>query len=52
MIESKPRLALSTLREHDARDAVRKGRDAGKCAHMRKGTTSRVMLISKPRASF
>jgi hypothetical protein len=43
---------LNTLTEHDFQDAFKNGRSAGNGAYARKGTSSRVMVASRPKISF
>jgi hypothetical protein len=44
---------LNTLIENKFQDAFKKnGRSAGNVAYICKGTTSRVMVASRPKASF
>jgi hypothetical protein len=43
---------LNTLTEQDFQDAFKNCRSAGNGAYWRKGTTSRVMVASRPKVSF
>jgi hypothetical protein len=43
---------LNTLTEHDFQDVFNNGRIAGNGAYARKGSTSRVMVVSRLEASF
>jgi hypothetical protein len=43
---------LSTRREHDFQDGFNNGRSAGNGAYALKGSTSRVMVDSRPQVSF
>jgi hypothetical protein len=52
VIEAESQTVLNTLAEHDFQDALKKGRNVGNGEYTRKGTTSRVMLASRPKASF
>jgi hypothetical protein len=52
VIEAKSQAVLNTLTEHDFQDAYNNGRSAGNGAYARKGTTSRVMVPSRPKVSF
>jgi hypothetical protein len=52
VIEAEFQAVLNILTEHNFQDAFTKCRTAGNCAYMRKGTTSRVMVVSRPKVSF
>jgi hypothetical protein len=52
VIEAESQAVLNTLTGNDFRDAFKNGRSAGNGAYARKGTTSRVLVASKPRVSF
>jgi hypothetical protein len=46
-------VAMNTLTEHDFQNAFKKnGRSTGNSEYVRKGTTSRVMVTSRPKVSF
>jgi hypothetical protein len=49
VIEAESRAVLETLTEREFEDAFKNGRSAGKGAYTRKGTTSRVMVASRPK---
>jgi hypothetical protein len=44
--------AVLNLTEHDFQDVFKNGRTAGNGAYAREGTTSRVVLASRPKVSF
>jgi hypothetical protein len=48
VMEAEPQAVLNTLTEHDFRMHLQNGRSAGNGAYGRKGTTSRVMVASRP----
>jgi hypothetical protein len=52
VMEAESLAVLNTLIEHDFQDAFKNGRSAGNGAYTRKGTTSRVMVTSRPKISF
>jgi hypothetical protein len=52
VIGAKSQMVLNTLTEQDFQDAYKNGRSAGNGAYARKGTTSRVMVASRPKVSF
>jgi hypothetical protein len=52
VIEAESQAVLNALTENDFQDTYKNGRSAGNGAHMRKGTTSRVMVASRPKVSF
>jgi hypothetical protein len=53
VLEAESQAVLNTLTEYDFQDAFKKnGRSCGNDAHAWKGTTSRVMAVSRPKASF
>jgi hypothetical protein len=52
VIEAESQAVLNSLTEHDFQRAFKIGRNAGKGAYVRKGTTSGVMVASRPKASF
>jgi hypothetical protein len=51
-MEAESQAVLNTLTEHDFQDAFQNGRSAGNGAYALKGTTSRVMVASRPKVSF
>jgi hypothetical protein len=51
-IEVESQVVLNTPTEHDFQDAFKIGRRAGNGAYTRKGTTSRMMVISRLKVSF
>jgi hypothetical protein len=50
--EAESQAALNTLTEHDFQDALKNGRSAGNGAYAQNGTTSRMMVASRPKVSF
>jgi hypothetical protein len=48
VIESESQAVLNILTEHDFQDAFKDGGSAGNGAYALKGTTSRVMVASRP----
>jgi hypothetical protein len=52
VIEAESQAVLNPLKEHGFQDEFQNGRNAGKSAYTRKGTTSRVMVTSRPKLSF
>jgi hypothetical protein len=50
LIEAESQAVLNTLTEYDFQDGIKNGRSAGNGAYARKGTTSRVMVASRPEA--
>jgi hypothetical protein len=52
MIEAESQAVLNTLTEHGFQDTFKNGRIAGNSAYAQKGTTSRVMVASRPKVSF
>jgi hypothetical protein len=44
--------SMNTFTEHDFQDAFKNGRSAGNSAYSRKGTTSRVLVASRPKVRF
>jgi hypothetical protein len=52
VVEAELLAVLNTLTEHYFQGAIRYGRSAGNSAYARKGTTSRVMVSSRPKVSF
>jgi hypothetical protein len=52
VIEAESQAVLNTLTEHNFQDALKNGRSAGNGAHVWKRTTSRVMVVSRPKVSF
>jgi hypothetical protein len=52
VIEAEPQAVPNSLREHDFKDALKNGRSAGNGVYTWKGTTSRVMVASRPKVSF
>jgi hypothetical protein len=51
-IEAKSQALLNALTDHDSRMHLKSGRNAGNGAYMRKRTSSRVMVASRPKVSF
>jgi hypothetical protein len=45
-------VVLNTLTEHYFQDAFKNGRNAGNGAYTWKGTTSRMMVASRPKLMF
>jgi hypothetical protein len=52
MIVAESQAVLNTLAEHDSKMHLNIGRSAGNGAYARKGTTSRMMVDSRPKLSF
>jgi hypothetical protein len=52
VMEAESQAVLNTLTEHEFQDAFKNGRSAGNGTYGRKGTTSRVMVASRPKVSF
>jgi hypothetical protein len=52
VIEAESHEVLNTLTEHDFQDALQNSRSAGNDEHAQKGTTSRVMVASRPKISL
>jgi hypothetical protein len=52
VIKAELQVVLNTLTEHDFQDVFKNGRHAGNGTYARKGTTSRVMVASRPKVSF
>jgi hypothetical protein len=52
VIQAESQAVLNTLTEHDFEDAFKTGRSAGNGAYARKGTTSRVVVVSRHKVSF
>jgi hypothetical protein len=52
VLEAELQAVLNALTEHNFQDALKNGRSAEYGAYMRKGTTSRVMVASRPRVRF
>jgi hypothetical protein len=52
VIEAESQAVLNTLTEHDFQNASKNDRSAGNGAYARTGTTSRVMVASKPKVNF
>jgi hypothetical protein len=52
MIETELQAVLNILTEHDFQDALKNGRSVRNGAYVWKGTTSRVMVASRPKVSF
>jgi hypothetical protein len=51
VIEAESQEELNTLIEHDFQDALKNGRSSGNGAYLRKGITSRVMVVSRSKVS-
>jgi hypothetical protein len=51
LIEAESQAVLNTLTEHDFKDAFKNGRSPGNGACVLKGTASRVMVASRPKAN-
>jgi hypothetical protein len=43
---------LNTITEHDFQDEFKNGRSSGNGSYAQKGTTSRVMVASRPKIIF
>jgi hypothetical protein len=52
VVDAESQAVLKTLTEHDLQDAFKNCTRAGNCAYARKGTTSRVIVASRPKVSF
>jgi hypothetical protein len=52
VIEVESQGLLNTLTEYDFQDAFKNGRSARNCAYARKGTTSRVVVATRPKVNF
>jgi hypothetical protein len=52
VIGAESQAVLNTLTEHDFQDAFKNSRRAGNGVYARKGTTSWVMVASRPEVSF
>jgi hypothetical protein len=52
VIEAESQAVLNTITEHDFRMDLKNGRSAGNGVYLRKGTTLRVMVASRPKVSF
>jgi hypothetical protein len=52
VMEADSQAVLNTLTEHGFHDAFKNDRSAGNGVYTQKGTTSRVMLASKPKVSY
>jgi hypothetical protein len=52
VVKAELRAMLNTLTENNFLDSFKNAGSAGKNAYMWKGTTSRVMLASRPKVSF
>jgi hypothetical protein len=52
MIEAELLAVLVTLTEHDFQNVFKNGRSAGNGAYALKGTTSNMMVASRPKVSF
>jgi hypothetical protein len=52
VMEAESQAVLNSLTEHDFQDALKDDRSAGNGAYAWKGTTSRVMVVSRPKVSF
>jgi hypothetical protein len=54
VVETESQTVLNTLPEHDFQDAFKKknGRSTANGAYMRKGATSRVKVVNRPKVSF
>jgi hypothetical protein len=51
VIEAESQAMLNTLAEQDFHDEVDNGRSAGNGAYEQKGTTSRMMVVRRPKVS-
>jgi hypothetical protein len=51
-IKEEYQAALNALTKHHFQDAFKNGRSTGNGADIRKGTTSRMMVASRPKISF
>jgi hypothetical protein len=52
MIEAESQALLNAHKKHNFKVVFRKCRSAGNGVYLRKGTTSRAMVASKPKISF
>jgi hypothetical protein len=52
VIEAESQAVLNTLTEHGFQDAFKNGRSIANGAYTWMGTTSRVMVASRPKVSF
>jgi hypothetical protein len=52
VIETESQAALNILTDHYSQDTFKNGRRTGNGAYEQKGTTSRVMVASRPEVSF
>jgi hypothetical protein len=52
VMEAESQAVLNSLTEHDFQDAFKNGRSAENGACAWKGTTSRVMVVGRPKVSF
>jgi hypothetical protein len=53
VIKEESQAVLNTLTQHDFQDAFKKNaRITGKGAYVQKGTISRLMVVTRPNASF
>jgi hypothetical protein len=52
VIEAESQAVLNTLAKHDFQDALKKSRRSGNDAYTRKGTTSSVIVASRPKVIF
>jgi hypothetical protein len=52
VIYAESQAVLNTLTEHDFQDSFKNGISSGNSAYARKGTSSSVMVASRPKVSF
>jgi hypothetical protein len=52
VIKAESQAVLNTLTEHDFQDTFKNGRSAGNDPYARKGTTTGVMVASRPKVIF
>jgi hypothetical protein len=52
VIKAESQVVLNTLTEHDFQDASKNDTSTGNSAYVRKRTTSRVIVASRPKVSF
>jgi hypothetical protein len=52
VIKAELQAVLNTLTEHDFRMHLKNGINTGNGAYMQKGTSSRVIVASRPKVSF
>jgi hypothetical protein len=52
VIEADSQAVLNTLTKHDFGMHLNNGRSTGNSAYARKGNTSRVMVVTRPKVSF